>query len=158
MVIILLQPEQTSISGVEGVYSNLFSMLITATIANSAQENNVTVATDGNAKALSIPSKTTGRGSSVNGGELLFLSLAVCFCNDIYREAAKRNMHINSVEVTVHGQFGKEGEPASDIVYKADIKAPEYPQEEINKLIHDVDSIAEIHKTLRQGVAVRLEA
>ncbi len=133
-------------------------MLIAATITNNAQENIVTVATDGNAKDLTIPSKTTGRGSSVNGGELLFLSLAVCFCNDIYREAAKRSMHINSVDVTVTGQFGKEGEPASHIVYKAHIKAPGHSQEEINKLIHDVDSIAEIHKTLRQGIAVTLES
>ncbi len=132
-------------------------MLITATITNNAQQNYVTVDTDGNAKTLTIPSKTTGRGSSVNGGELLFLSLAVCFCNDIYREAAKRSMQINSVEVTVTGQFGEEGEPASHIVYKAHINAPAYSQDEINKLIHDVDSIAEIHKTLRQGIAVTLD-
>lgn len=131
-------------------------MLITATITNNTQENYVAVATDGNAKTLTIPSKTTGKGSSVNGGELLFLSLAVCFCNDIYREAAKRSMLINSVEVTVTGQFGKEGEPASHIVYKPHIKASGYSQEEINKLIHDVDSLAEIHKTLRQGIAVTL--
>jgi uncharacterized OsmC-like protein len=131
-------------------------MIIVASIKNSLQQNEVIVETDSNAKEITIPAKATGLGSSVNGGELLFLSLATCFCNDIYREAARRKMDIKSVKVTVSGQFGKEGEPASNIFYKTEIQA-DVPQEEITDLINHVDKVAEIHNTLRKGVSVSLE-
>ncbi len=65
-------------------------MIISATVNNSQQTNDATVATEGNKKKISIPAKEDARGSSVNGGELLFLALATRFCNDVYREAAKR--------------------------------------------------------------------
>lgn len=132
-------------------------MHISATIKNSSQQNAVTVATNKNQKTLSIPAKAEGQGSSVNGGELLFLSLATCFCNDVYREAAKRNMTIDSVEVSVSGEFGKEGEPASNINYNVNIQAPQHSQQEITALIQYVDTIAEVHNTLRNGVRVSLK-
>jgi uncharacterized OsmC-like protein len=59
----------------------------------------------------------------VNGGELLFLALATCHCNDIYREAAKRGIQIDEVDVTVEGEFGAEGECAKQIVYRPRVKA-----------------------------------
>ena len=64
-------------------------MHISSSILNNSHENQVKVETDGNAKVLAIPSKPSGKGSSVNGGELLFTALATCFCNDLYHEAAK---------------------------------------------------------------------
>jgi len=99
--------------------------------------------------------KATG-GSSINGGELLFLALATCACNDVYREAGKRNMSIESVSVDVNGQFGKEGEPGKNIVYRMTIIAPQHSQAEIQDLIAYVNHVAEIHNTLRGGVDVRL--
>jgi hypothetical protein len=36
-----------------------------------------------------------GGGSSANGGELLCLALATCYCNDVYREAKKRGIGEN---------------------------------------------------------------
>ena len=59
-----------------------------------------------------------------------YLSLATCFWNDIYREAVRRKINIQSVEVTVSGEFGKEAEPASNITYKAAIQS-DAPQNEI---------------------------
>lgn len=131
-------------------------MIISATIRNSYHHNEVTVATEGNPKTLAIAAKADGYGSSVNGGELLFLSLATCFCNDVYREAVKRKMTIHSVEVTVTGHFGKEGEPASDLHYEAIVLSPDHSQKEIRELIHHVDKVAEVHNTLRRGVEVTL--
>lgn len=131
-------------------------MTITATIRNAYQQNDIVVSTNGNSKGIGIAGKTEG-GSSVNGGELLFLSLATCFCNDIYREAARRKMTVTAVEVTVSGQFGKEGEPASNITYEANVQAPKSSPQEISDLIAHVDSIAEIHNTLRKGVSVTLK-
>ena len=132
-------------------------MIIVATIKNSLQQNDIVVETDGNKKAITIPAKPPGQGSSVNGAELFFLSLATCFCNDIYREAGRRNIIIKSVAVTVFGEFGKEGEPASAISYKTDIQA-DASSNEISALMDHVDKIAEIHNRLRKGMNVNFLA
>ncbi|GAB3503941.1 hypothetical protein GCM10027341_33630 [Spirosoma knui] len=132
-------------------------MIVTATVQNSLGENDVTVETNGNAKRITIPAKAVGHGSSINGGELLFLSLATCFCNDVYREAARRNMPIESVDVTVTGEFGQEGEPASRISYTVKIQS-DCPEDDVQDLIHYVDTVAEIHNTLRQGIFVSLQS
>ena len=132
-------------------------MVIKAEICNGASRNEVSVSTDGSTKSLQIPGKTEGRGSLVNGGELLFLSLATCFCNDIYREAARRKMEIELVTVEVSGNFGKEGEPASNIVYSVKVDAPKSTPQEIADLINQVDNLAEVHNTLRRGVNVELK-
>lgn len=130
-------------------------MNISASVKSSRDSHTALVSTEGNNKSIGIPPKANG-GSSINGGELLFLALATCFCNDIYREAAKRNMSIESVSVDVNGQFGREGEPGKNIVYHATVLAPGHSREEIQDLITYVDSIAEIHNTLRGGVDVKL--
>ncbi|MDJ1473616.1 OsmC family protein [Xanthocytophaga flava] len=132
-------------------------MIISATIRNSNQENDITVSTNTNTKEVSIPGKADGRGSSVNGGELLFLALATCFCNDVYREASRREMQIELVEVTVSGEFGKEGEAGSNITYTAIIQSSNSSAEQIKDLILHVDKVAEIHNTLRKGVSVSLK-
>lgn len=130
-------------------------MNIASVVKNNALKHEVTVVTEGNAKIISIPGKPMG-GSAVNGGELLFLSLATCFCNDLYREAARRNMKLDEVEVAVSGEFGKEGEPGFNIQYEAKVTSSGSTDREINDLIRDVDRVAEIHNTLRKGVAVML--
>jgi len=129
--------------------------MTTATIKNSLHQHDISLVVNGSGKTLLIPPKSGGRGSSVTGGELLFLSLATCFCNDLYREAARKNITIDSVEVTVSGEFKKEGEPGSDIRYTVDVRS-DAPEKEIADLIAYVDTVLEIHNTLRKGVAVRL--
>ncbi|SEP84049.1 OsmC family protein [Flavobacterium urocaniciphilum] len=131
-------------------------MKISATIKSSFQIHEVNVETENNGKQLSISPKESGYGSSINGGEFLFLALATCFCNDIYREAAKRNVVIDGVNVLVSGEFGGEGESAKNINYKVDIKANGLTETEIENLIQQVDTIAEIHNTLRKGINVTL--
>lgn len=130
-------------------------MKVSATISNSLNQNNITVVTNDQAKSVSIASKDSGLGSSVNGGELLLLSLAVCYCNDIYREASKKNIEITSVEVEVTANFGKEGEAGFNIQYKPKVVSPA-PPDRIRQLIEHTDSVAEIHKTLRNGAEITL--
>ena len=72
-------------------------MKISATVQNSAGRHHVTLRTGDAAYNLTIPPKPTGFGSSANGGELLFLALATCYCNDLYREAAKRGLNVQRV-------------------------------------------------------------
>lgn len=106
-------------------------------------------------QTLPIQPKEAG-GLSVTGGELLFLALATCFCNDIYREAAKFNIKVEDVEVEVDGDFEAPGKPGSNIVYRARVNA-DASEERIQELISYTDSIAEIQNTVRLGTPVRLE-
>lgn len=92
----------------------------------------------------------------MNGGELLFLALATCYCNDLHREARKRNIELKSVRVEVNGEFGKEGEGAKNISYRAAIEGSA-PTEELLQLLRTTDTLAEIQNTLRCSVLVLLE-
>ncbi len=132
-------------------------MKIEATVRSALNQHDVTVSTNDTMKHLSVDAKADGRGSDINGGEFLFLSLATCFCNDVYREATKRNMHIDLVKVTVSGHFGAEGEPATGISYSVEVWSALASKTEIDDLIDYVDEIAEVHRTLREGVEVKLE-
>ena len=67
-------------------------MKISASIESRKNQQHVVLQTNDAAKSIELPIKSSGFGSSVNGGELLLLSLATCFCNDIYREAGKKNI------------------------------------------------------------------
>jgi organic hydroperoxide reductase OsmC/OhrA len=76
-------------------------MNISARVMNRSGEHTVTVRTEGREHALTIAPKAEGLGSSANGGELLFLALAPCYCNDIYREARERGIEVERVQVEV---------------------------------------------------------
>jgi organic hydroperoxide reductase OsmC/OhrA len=112
--------------------------------------------TNGNTHSIVIPPKASGFGSSANGGELLFLALATCYCNDVYREAAKRGIQVERVEVDVEGQFGAEGEPATHVTYRAKVVA-RAAAAEIRELMQHADTLAEIQNTLRVQTPVALD-
>ncbi len=130
-------------------------MKISARVNNNRESHRAAVATNNISRSIQIPPKAIGYGSSVNGGELLLLALATCYCNDIYREAAKRNIIVNKVEVEVEGEFGGEGVPAKNITYNAKVAAGAR-DEEIRDLMEFVDKVAEIQNTLRMQTTVTL--
>jgi organic hydroperoxide reductase OsmC/OhrA len=130
-------------------------MRISAQIQNSQGKNEVLLQTNDNKHSITIPSKQSGYGSDTNGGELLFLALATCYCNDIYREAAKRKINVMNVDITVLGDFGAEGEPAKNVTYSAKVKA-DATESEIQDLMRHTDKVAEIQNTLRGGIPVIL--
>jgi organic hydroperoxide reductase OsmC/OhrA len=130
-------------------------MNILARVQNEEGRHQASVSTDGNVQTLVIPPKATGFGSGVNGGELLFLALATCYCNDIYREAAKRGIRVESVTVEVSGQFGAAGEPAAGVSYRARIAAAA-SEDDIRELALATDRVAEIQNTLRVVTPVTL--
>lgn len=131
-------------------------MRIVAQVQNSEGKHNVSLQTDSSVHPLTIQPKSTGFGSSANGGELLFLALATCYCNDIYREATQRGIKVVSVDVTVEGDFGKAGEPARNVMYSAKVSA-QASESEIADLMKHTDTVAEIHNTLRVETPVRLD-
>src|SRR3954453_23753089 len=122
-------------------------MNVNAKVTNSYGEHHITLATNGNAHSIVIVPKPSGFGSSANGGELLFLALATCYCNDIYREAAKRGITVEQVEVEVEGQFGAEGAPATDVTYRAKVVA-QATAAEIQELMRHTDTVLSARPTL----------
>ena len=98
-------------------------MKISALVKNTHETHSVVVSTNDNQTILEIKPKTDGRGSGVNGGELLFLSLATCYCNDIFREAASMEVTVHDLEVNVEGEFGGRGDPADNISFDVKISA-----------------------------------
>jgi uncharacterized OsmC-like protein len=123
-------------------------MKYSARVENKKDNHQVTLKVGENRHSIDIAPRDTGFGSGISGGELLFLALATCYCNDIYREAAKKNIKVESVEVDVEGDFPAAGEPARNIVYKAKVVA-EADRQEIHELMKFTDTVVEIQNTLR---------
>jgi organic hydroperoxide reductase OsmC/OhrA len=130
-------------------------MKISATVTSRQGRHQTVVRTADKEQDLAIPAKPDGAGSGVNGGELLFLALATCYCNDLYREAKVFGFEIEAVEVEVSGQFGGKGEPATDIRYRTAVKA-NGSEQELLALMRHTDTVAEIHNTLRRSTPVLL--
>jgi organic hydroperoxide reductase OsmC/OhrA len=130
-------------------------MKVTARVQNERGRHAITLVTNGKPHAIIIPPNDSGFGSKANGGELLFLALATCYCNDIYREAARRDIQVTLVEVEVTGDFGGPGEPARNVTYRAKVTA-QGSHEEIHDLMIHTDQVAEVHNSLRQGTSVTL--
>ena len=129
---------------------------IGAVVKNRQGGHEITLTTNNTEPSIAIPPKSTGFGSSANGGELLFLALATCYCNDIYREAAKRNIVVHSVQVEVTGEFGDApGSAAQNVTYSATVEA-QASEAEIHDLMQHTDTVAEIQNTLRIGTNVTL--
>lgn len=130
-------------------------MKVAAQVVNNRGRHEIVLATNGKSHSISIPVSDSGFGSKANGGELLFLALATCYCNDIYREAQKRSIRVSRVEVEVSGDFGGEGEPARNVVYRAKVTA-DASQQAIRDLMIHTDHVAEIHNSLRRGTPITL--
>ena len=130
-------------------------MQIAATVVNSAERHEVTVRTGRTSQSLHVASKESGLGSSINGGEFLMLALATCYCNDLYREAARLGIPIQGAEVEASGEFPGVGLAASNLSYRAKVDSPASPGD-VQRLLRETDAVAEVHNTIRSGVPVQL--
>lgn len=131
-------------------------MQIFAIVKNSPEGHEASVATAGNSQAIVIPGKSSGQGSAVNGGELMLLALATCYCNDLYREAVRLDIALDGVEVEATAMFPGIGLAATDIRYKARVSSTAAPAA-IAELLRQTDAVAEVHNTIRTGVPVVLD-
>ena len=101
------------------------------------------------------PEQAGGMGLGFNGGELLLLAIGGCYCNDLFREAAKRGITIKSVHVDVEADWGGEPVRAQNVTLAPRVEA-EASEAEILTLIDDTDRLAEIPNSLRLGTPVTL--
>ena len=129
-------------------------MEISAHIRNHASEHEVRVCTAGNTQRLDVAAKVATPGSAVNGGEFLMAALATCYCNDLYREAARLGIEIHGCEVIATAQFNGIGLGAESIVYRAQVDSSARP-EDIEHLLAETDRLAEVHNTLRSGCTIQ---
>jgi organic hydroperoxide reductase OsmC/OhrA len=103
-------------------------VLISATVMNSQARNEVSLRTGECTQSLVLPTKLSGKGSAVNGGEFLMLALATCYCNDFYREAERLNVPVEGILVEATADFPGVGLAASNIRYKVKVSSPAPPE------------------------------
>ena len=98
---------------------------------------------------------SAGGGLGLNGGELLYLAVAGCVSNDLFREAQAADMALRRVQVRVRGDFTGDPAVSTEITYEVDVEG-DATAERLRALVEDVDRIAEIPNSLRGGTRVRL--
>src|SRR5712671_1870458 len=97
-----------------------------------------------------------GLGLGFNGGELLLLAIGGCYSNDLFREAAKRGIHVHYAEVKVSADWGGDPVRAQIVSFNVVVDA-DAAEQEILDLIRDTDCVAEIPNSLRLGTEVKLD-
>jgi putative redox protein len=98
-----------------------------------------------------------GRGVGFNGGQLLYLAIAGCISNDLFREAHAAGIRLEDVRVVVRGDFSGEPAVSTPIEYDVELSGDGSAQL-LRELVARVDEIAEIPNSLRRGTAVTLAA
>jgi putative redox protein len=98
------------------------------------------------------PPEAGGGGKGFNGGQLLYLAIAGCISNDLFREAPGLSVELDSVRVYVEGDFS--GNPAVSDAISYDVELT--GRGDLEALVRKVDRVAEIPNTLRQGAPVSL--
>lgn len=103
------------------------------------------------------PADAGGGGVGFNGGQLLYLAVAGCISNDLFREALAEGISLTHVRVTVRGDFSGDPAVSEEISYEVEIDGDAAP-ERLRTLVQHVDGIAEIPNSLRLGTPVRLSS
>jgi putative redox protein len=101
------------------------------------------------------PVEAGGGGKGFNGGQLLYLAVAGCISNDLFREAPALGVELESVRISVDGDFAGDPPVSGPIVYSVELTSGSDP-DRVRELVNLVDRIAEIPTSLRQGTPVAL--
>ena len=101
------------------------------------------------------PVEGGGRGIGFNGGELLYLAIAGCISNDLFREARTEGISLDRVRIRVRGDFVGDPAVSTEIDYEVELHGAA-SRERLEALVARVDEIAEIPNSLRHGTVVRL--
>jgi putative redox protein len=102
------------------------------------------------------PAQAGGGGLGFNGGQLLYLAVAGCVSNDLFREADAASITLDRVLVRVNGDFSGDPAVSTPISYTVEISG-DAPEDRLRELVAHVDRIAEIPNSLRGGTEVRLD-
>jgi putative redox protein len=94
------------------------------------------------------PIAAGGGGLGFNGGQLLYLAVAACLSNDLYREAETLGIALKRVELIVDGDFPGRGQPSTPINVDLTVEA-EAPVARLAALVDVVEGVAEIPNSFR---------
>ena len=89
------------------------------------------------------PVERGGGGLGFNGGQLLYLAVAGCISNDLFRDARAASIKLSRVRVKVGGDFVGEPAVSDEIRYEVEVSG-DAPEDRLRALIDQVDEIAEI--------------
>ena len=103
------------------------------------------------------PTAAGGGGLGFNGGQLLYLSIAACWSNDLYREAATMGIELDSVEITVDGDFPARGSGSTPVSVEVVVRSSA-PEARVRALIAEVERVAEIPRAIRDATAITVNA
>jgi putative redox protein len=103
------------------------------------------------------PQDGGGRGIGFNGGQLLYLAIAGCVSNDLFREGRAAGIDLKRVRVSVRGDFTGEPPVSTPVEYDVELSG-DASDEQLRELAQRVDEIAEIPNSLRDGTPVKLGA
>jgi uncharacterized OsmC-like protein len=103
------------------------------------------------------PAAAGGGGLGFNGGQLLYLSIAACWSNDLYREATTMGIELDGVEVAVDGDFPSRGSGSTPISVVVVVRSSA-PEERVRELIAEVERVAEIPRAIRDAPAIEVKA
>jgi uncharacterized OsmC-like protein len=111
----------------------------------------------GDGHSVDFPHRWTPEGVSVEadftGAHLLHLAAAGCVLNDLYREAATREISLQGVRVIAAGGFDTDTWTSTGISYRVEFDSSASEQE-LADLTAVVDEVAEIPRAIRQGMSV----
>lgn len=99
------------------------------------------------------PAAAGGGGLGFNGGQLLYLSIAACLSNDLYREAATMGIELDGVEVAVDGSFEGRGSASSPIAVEVTIRSTA-PEGRLRELVAETERVAEIPRSIREATPI----
>jgi putative redox protein len=101
------------------------------------------------------PVDAGGGGLGFNGGQLLNLAVAACISNDLFRDAARNGIGLHRVRVSARSDYGGNPAVSGPILYDVELEG-DAPTERLAELVKEVDRIAEIPNSIRNGTEVRL--
>ena len=103
------------------------------------------------------PVAAGGGGLGFSGGQLFYLSIAACLSNDLYREAATTGIELESVEVTVDGDFPARGEGSTPITVDVTVRSSA-GEADVRELLAEVERVAEIPLAIRGNPEITIRA
>jgi uncharacterized OsmC-like protein len=101
------------------------------------------------------PAAAGGGGLGFSGGQLLYMAIAACWSNDLYREAATMGIELHGVEITVDGDFPARGEGSTPITVDVLVRSPA-PEERVRELVAEVERVAEIPRAISEGPPIEI--
>jgi putative redox protein len=98
-----------------------------------------------------------GGGLGFSGGQLFYLSIAACWSNDLYREAATMGIELDGVEISVDGDFPGRGSGSTPITVGVVVRTGA-AEDQVRALIAEVERVAEIPRAIREGPPIEVQA